>query len=178
MERAFLKLMLSGKNTIKSTIDYCSNSNVCQRNKDIFVKKLLNISGYKIPKNAMPIPIYEELVELSKRKPANELDDLESNIKMTPAFIDIISRRGSDNLRSFLAFNDIIIPARRNKFLEIKDRLSGLYSNPLVSSTLIPLATKYAASAFSDISQGSDQLPRRTKVSTKKSSKKTKVSRK
>lgn len=158
MDNLLLKLALSTKKTIKSTLAFCKDKDICQRNKKTFVTKLLKLSGYNVPDGADPIPIYAELAELSSRKTPQQDDDIENRIKITPEFNEIISKYGSDNLKSFLLFNGIFILVKENKFEKLKEngelikaKLEELYQNPEFSSKLIqlyPSIQKYAKKAF------------------------------
>lgn len=156
MDNLLLKLALSTKKTIKSTLAFCKDKDICQRNKKTFVTKLLKLSGYNVPNGADPVPIYSELAELSIRKTPD--DDIENRIRMTPEFNGIISKYGSDNLKSFLLFNGIFILVKENKFEKLKEngqlikaKLEELYQNPEFSSKLIqlyPSIQSYAKKAF------------------------------
>jgi hypothetical protein len=155
MDNLLLKLALSTRKTVKSTLAFCKDRAICQRNKRTFVSKLLKLSGYNIPKDSDPIPIYTELAELSSRKSSY---DVENRIRMTPEFNEIISKYGSENLKSFLLFNGIFILVKENKFEElkgkgmvIKQKLEELYSNPVFAAklnSLYPGIAKYAKKTF------------------------------
>lgn len=156
MDNLLLKLALSTKKTVKSTLVFCKDKAICQRNKKTFVSKLLKLSGYNVPKDADPIPIYTELAQLSARKTTD--NDIENRLRMTPEFNGIVSKYGSENLKSFLLFNGIFILVKENKFEElkgkgmlIKQKLEELYSNPVFAAKLnglYPGIAKYAKKTF------------------------------
>lgn len=156
MDNLLLKLALSTKKTVKSTLVFCKDRAICQRNKKTFVSKLLKLSGYNVPKGSDPIPIYTELAELSARKTTD--NDIENRLRITPEFNKIISNYGSDNLKSFLLFNGVFILVKENKFeelkgkgLAVKAKLEELYSNPVFAAklnSLYPGIAKYAKKTF------------------------------
>jgi hypothetical protein len=75
---------------------------------------------------------------LSAKKSLFERNDIESLIKITEEFKTIISRNGSEQLKSFLLANGYLIPAYSSKIqtikrniLEAKSRLESIYNqNP------------------------------------------------
>lgn len=139
MSGLLLKIILSNKKTVKSALDYCKDKSICQKNKDVFSKKLLTLSGYKtFPSGTNVVEIYNELAQLSAKKSLFERNDIESLIKITEEFKIIISRNGSEQLKSFLMANGFVIPAYSSKIqtikrniLDAKSRLESIYAqNP------------------------------------------------
>jgi hypothetical protein len=168
MSRLLLRLILSGKNSIKSTLDYCKDKKVCDENKDVLTKKLLSLSGYKVPKGANPVPIYEELVKLGNSK-ANTLD-IESHIKMTDEFVKIISRKGSEELKAFLLYNGIFIPQYTSRLTKLRDsitKISELAENPALAPYL-PIVKELAMNQVREGISTAISSPKKKSVTSKK----------
>ena len=125
MSGIVLSIILSNKKTIKATLDYCKDKSICNNNKNVLCKKLLQLSGYKVfPAGIDVVSIYNELAELSKKKPETERADTESLLKITEPFKKIISRYGSQTLRTFMDANGISIPVYTSKIETVRRNLT------------------------------------------------------
>lgn len=168
MSGVILSIILSNKKTIKATLEYCKDKSICKNNKNVLSKKLLQLSGYKsFPSGFDTVGIYNELAELSYKKPSSEKMDTESLLKITENFKIIISRYGSQTLKNFMMANGIVIPEYSSKIDTIKrnlmvakDKLQQIYiENPNLVSNAIAL---YPA-VVSQYNASKKAVPRNTK---------------
>jgi hypothetical protein len=172
MERAFLQFVLFSKSNVKSVLDYCKDRDICSRQKDTVARKILKLSGYKIPEipEVSPIFVVQDLLELSlKLKEKDEKNPLAP----TEEFKKIIGNKGDIQTRALFAYNDIPLP--KNSLLDnIKGISARLLQNDDLRLKLASLAkdtiTKTATKAFSS-SKESPKPKAKPKSKTKSESK-------
>jgi hypothetical protein len=169
MERAFLQFVLFSRSNVKSVLDYCKDRDICARQKDTVARKILKLSGYKIPENVpqiSPIFVVQDLLELSlKLKEKDEKNPLAP----TEEFKKIIGSKGDIQTRALFAYNAIDLPK-----YSLLDDIKELKNKLLENEALRPLLASFAKDAITKVTAKVSAKPKTKAVPKTKSVPKTK----
>jgi hypothetical protein len=107
-----LEYMLKDKKTFDEITDLCSkHSKMCSSHKDLFCKKSLQVSGYKVPHNTDPCIILKELLSLAK---SIERPSKTNIILADRGLINSVDMYGSPALREFFIKNGYTVKLKIN----------------------------------------------------------------
>ncbi len=107
-----LEYMLKDKKTFDEINDFCfKHSKMCNSNKDLFCKKSLQVSGYKVPRDTDSCIILKELLSLAK---GIERPSKKNIILADRGLINSVDMYGSSALREFFIKNGYNVKAKIN----------------------------------------------------------------
>jgi hypothetical protein len=118
MDTSLLKFLVKSKKTIDSITDFCKdNEKFCTENREYICKRVLKISGYKVPKKyKYSCRVYKELVELSTlARNSNRVPIKKSYIESNRHVIREINSHGSIMLRDFFIYNGHLVEFASSK---------------------------------------------------------------
>lgn len=119
LSRLFLRFILFTKTSVKDSLDYCKDKEICKKNKDLVAKKVLSLSDYKIPEKANTVSIFSELYDKLKLLNKNP----NKTLKVDKRTADELKGKISSELRAFLLFNDVSVPYTTKETKEIFESL-------------------------------------------------------
>ena len=133
-----IKEILKTKKNIVDITNFCQKHNIfCDNNKEYLCKYVLHFSGYNTKRYVMPLyssycKILHELLDKRKSLGSNAEEKSRFYLAFTEnMFITCIGKnKCSDNLKHFLAYNDIIIPDHR-EIIDLKKIVSSLKNFPI-----------------------------------------------
>lgn len=99
-----LKVMLKDKESFDDILKFCkSKKKICRENKSVLCKKVLQVSGYSVPKDIDDAcKIFQELVHIAR---LTEKEKVSNILKMTSELLENISHYGSEELKYFMLRN-------------------------------------------------------------------------
>lgn len=107
-----LKYLLKDAKNYDEISDICSkHSSMCISEKQLMCKKILQVSGYKVPRDTNSCSIYDELLERTKEldRPYNI-----NRFYVDQALINAVDMFGSKSLKEFFIKNGHNVTIRRS----------------------------------------------------------------